>query len=75
MNNELACLRIIATFPGKSGIQVAGIVRKSKLPITAVDRAMAGLRQSGFVQRPLVGAWSSPGYTATPAGLAFLGAE
>lgn len=72
MSHELSCLRIIADFPGRSGIQVAGIVKRTKLPVLAVDQAMSVLRKSGYVARPLVGPWSSPGYTATAAGLAAL---
>lgn len=72
MSHELACLRIIAAFPGQSGIHVKGIVAKSKLPTIAVDRAMSELRKSGYVARPLVGAWTSPGYTITQSGLAAL---
>lgn len=72
MTNELACLRIIADFPGRTGIQVRGIVKRSKLPTLSVDQAMSALRKSGYVARPLVGALSSPGYTATAAGLAVL---
>lgn len=72
MSNELTCLRIIADFPGQNGIHVNNIVKRSRLPIIAVDRALSGLRASGFVARPKFGSWSSPGYTITDAGMSAL---
>lgn len=70
---EMTCLRIIASCNDRSGVMVNNIVRRSRLPVPVVDRALAGLRAAGHVSRSKVGYYTAPGYVATPAGVAALG--